>query len=57
MLQAIATQPVGDTTSYTDVSNNSRKVKQSVVLNNEEKTALEEAIVEELVRIFTHKVG
>ena len=57
MQQAITTMPVGTLANYTDVLNNTRTVKQSVLLNDKEKAALEEAVVEELVRIFTHKVG
>jgi hypothetical protein len=57
MQQAITTMPVGTLVNYTDVLNNTRTVKQSVLLNDKEKAALEEAVVEELVRIFTHKVG
>ncbi len=57
MQQAITTMPVGVLANYTDVLNNTRTVKQSVLLNDKEKAALEEAVVEELVRIFTHKVS
>lgn len=42
-------------TSYTDMSNKTKEVRHSVVLNNEERKEIEERIVEELYRIFTHK--
>lgn len=45
------------TTKYTDISNKSREVKHSVILTTEEKKELEEHIVDELYRIFTHKAG
>ena len=57
MLQAVATINTGHHTKYTDISNKTKKVKHSVVLNAEQKKELEEQIVEELYKIFTHKVG
>ena len=57
MLQAVATINTGHHTKYTDISNKTKKVKHSVVLNDEQKKELEEQIVEELYKIFTHKVG
>ena len=42
---------------YTDLSNKTRNVKHSVVLSTEERKEIEEKIVEELYRIFTHKAG
>ena len=44
-------------TSYTDMSNKTKEVRHSVVLNNEQRNEIEERIVEELYRIFTHKAG
>ena len=44
-------------TVYTDTSNKVKKVKHSVIFNSEEKRELEERIVEDLYRIFTHKAG
>lgn len=44
-------------TSYTDLSNKTKKVKHSVVLNDEQRKEIEERIVEELYRIFTYKAG
>ena len=55
MLQAVATISTGHHTNYTDISNKTKEVKHSVVFNAEQKKALEEQIVEELYRIFTHK--
>lgn len=57
MLQAIATinTNTGHYTHYTDISNKIKKVKHSVVFNAEQRKELEEQIVEELYRIFTHK--
>lgn len=57
MLQAVATINKGHHTKYTDISNKVKEVKHSVVLNAEQKNDLEEQIVEELYRIFTHKAG
>lgn len=42
---------------YTDISNNIKEVKHSVIFNDAQKKELEEQIVEELYRIFTHKAG
>lgn len=44
------------TTEFKDLANNVKKVRHSI-LNNEEKREEEERIVEELYRIFTHKTG
>ena len=57
MLQNIATINTGYHTNYTDISNNTKEVKHSVVFNAEQRKELEEQIVEELYRIFTHKAG
>ena len=57
MLQAVATMNTGHHTEYTDISNKTKKVKHSVVLNAEQKKQLEEQIVEELYRIFKHEAG
>lgn len=57
MLQAVATINTGHHTKYTDISNKIKEVKHSVVLNAEQKKDIEEQIVEELYRIFTHKAG
>lgn len=43
-------------TEYRDLSDKIKKVKHSVILNAEERKAEEEKIVEELYRIFTHKL-
>lgn len=43
--------------NYTDISNKTRNVKHSVVLSTEERKEIEEKIVEELYRIFTHQAG
>ena len=56
MLQAVATINTGHHTKYTDISNNTKEVKHSVVFNAEQNKELEEQIVEELYKIFTHKV-
>ena len=55
MRQAIATINTEHHTEYTDISNKVRKVKHSVVLSYEQQKELEEKIVDELYRIFTHK--
>lgn len=55
MLQEVATTYTGKSTEYTDISNKTKEVKHSVVLSNEERKMLEERVVEELYRIFTHK--
>lgn len=56
MLQAVATTiNTGYHTNYTDISNKIKEVKHSVVFNAEQRKELEEQIVEELYRIFTHK--
>ncbi|MCI5971043.1 MAG: hypothetical protein SOW78_02870 [Clostridia bacterium] len=57
MLQNIETISTGYHTNYTDISNNIKEVKHSVVFNAEQRKELEEQIVEELYRIFTHKAG
>ena len=56
MLQA-TTIDTENHTVYTDISNNKKEVKHSVVLTAEDRRELEERIVDELCRIFTHKVG
>ena len=55
MLQAVATTYTGHHTKFTDISNKTKEVKHSVVFNAEQRKELEEQIVEELYRIFTHK--
>ena len=57
MLQAVATINTGYHTNYTDISNKIKEVKHSVVFNAEQRKELEEEIVEQLYRIFTHKAG
>ena len=57
MLQAVATINTGHNTQFTDISNKIKEVKHSVVFNAEQRNELEEQIVEELYRIFTHKAG
>ena len=57
MLQAVATINTGHHTNYKDISNKIKKVTHSVVCNAEQRKELEEQIVEELYRIFTHKEG
>ena len=42
---------------YTDISNKVKEVKHSVVFNDTERRKIEERIVEDLYRIFTHKAG
>lgn len=56
MLKAERTN-TGHYTKYTDISNKTIEVKHSVIFSAEQKKELEEQIVEELYRIFTHKVG
>lgn len=43
--------------SYTDISNNVRAIKHSTIVNSENKKELEERIVEEIYRVFTHKAS
>ena len=57
MQKAVKTINTGYHTKYTNVSNKTKEVTHSVVFNAEEKKELEEQIVEELYRIFTHKAG
>lgn len=57
MLQAVATTSTGHNTQFTDISNKIKEVKHSVVFNAEQRKELEEEIVEQLYRIFTHKAG
>ena len=57
MLKAVSTTDTGYLSNYTDVLNNERKVKHSMVLNDKDKEELENEIVEELYRIFTHKTN
>ena len=57
MLQAIATRNTGHHTQFTDISNKTKEVKHSVVINEEQRKYIEEQIVEEIYRIFTHKEG
>ena len=57
MLQAVATIRTGHNTQFTDISNKIKEVKHSVVFNTEQRKELEEEIVEQLYRIFTHKAG
>ena len=57
MQKAIERINTGYHTKYTDISNKSKEVKHSTILTTEEKKELEERIVDELYRIFTHKVG
>lgn len=57
MLQAVATINTGHHTKYTDISNKTKEVKHSIIFNTEQRKEIEEQIVDELYRIFTHKVG
>lgn len=57
MLKAVPTADTGYLSNYTDIFNNERSVKHSVVLNDNHKDEIEEQIVEELYRIFTHKTN
>ena len=57
MLNNIANTKTIRVSKFTDISNNIKEVKHSVVLNAEQRKELEEQIVEELYRIFTHKAG
>ena len=57
MLQAVATINTGHNTQFTDISNKIKEVKHSVVFNTEQRKELEEQIVEELYRIFTHRTN
>ena len=54
MLKAERTN-TGHYTKYTDILNKTIEVKHSVIFSAEQKKELEEQIVEELYRIFTHK--
>ena len=56
MLKAVERINTGCHTNYTDISQKTIEVKHSVIMNAEQKKDLEEQIVEELYRIFTHKV-
>lgn len=56
MLKAISTKDTGYNSIYIDISNHERTVKHSIVLNDNNKEDLENEILEELYRIFTHKV-
>ena len=53
MLQTVV--PTGYHTNYTDIANNTRAVKHSVILNTEQRKELEEQIVQELYKVFNHK--
>ena len=55
MLQAVATINTGHHTKFTDISNKTKEVKHSIVINEEQRKEFEEQIVEELYRVFTHK--
>jgi len=57
MLNNIANTKTIGVSKFTDISNNVKEVKHSVVFNAERRKELEEQIVEELYRIFTHKAG
>ena len=57
MLNNIANTKTIGVSKFTDISNNVKEVKHSVILNDAEKRELEEKIVDELYRIFTHKAG
>ena len=47
----------GEHTKYKDINNNTIKVKHSTVLTGTERREIEEKIVDELYKIFTHKAG
>ena len=57
MLQTDEIIYTGHKTNNTDISNKIKEVKHSVVFNAEQRKELEEEIVEQLYRIFTHKAG
>lgn len=57
MLNNIANTKTIGVSKFTDISNKVKEVKHSVILNDAEKRELEEKIVDELYRIFTHKAG
>ncbi len=40
---------------YEDIKNNTHKLSHSFVLGDEQRKEIEEQVVEELYRIFTHK--
>ena len=56
MLKAVERISTGCHTKYTDLSEKTREVRHSVIVNDEQRKGIEEQIVEELYRIFTHKV-
>ena len=56
MFNITNSQDVG-VSQYRDISNKVKEVKHSTTFNDAEKRETEERIVEELLRIFTHKVG
>lgn len=43
--------------SYTDIKNNTRKVKHSIAVSCENKTEHEERIISELYAVFTHRLN
>lgn len=57
MLREVSTEDTGYKSSYTDILNNVRYVKHSIVINDNNKEELKEQMVEELNRIFTHKMN
>lgn len=57
MLPTINTISIDKHTNYTDISNNSKKVTHSVILSDDNTKEIEERIVEELYRIFSHKAS
>lgn len=57
MLPTINTISIDKHTNYTDISNNSKKVTHSVILSDDNRKEIEERIVEELYRIFSHKAS
>lgn len=55
MMHSVATVNTGYISDFRDISNKTREVRHSVIFNAGQKEDLEEQIVEELYRIFTHK--
>lgn len=56
MLNNITNTETIELSQYTDISNNVKEVKHSVIFNDTERREIEEKITEDLYRIFTHKV-
>ena len=48
-------EDIGGCTEYSDIADNIKEVKHSVILSVEDRKEIEERIIEELYKIFTHK--